>query len=132
MRRVTRTIFCLPVICLLAGCGAGLAVADLLPLPDTSDTVGPYVLTVHVEESSEVARARVVWFVGDGAAPAPLPLVRTEDSDRWEALMPGQPEGSVVMYRVEIETRDRRLVRLPLPDSDDEAPHLTFRVTPVP
>lgn len=113
-------------------CGAGGTKVDVLPLADTTDTVGPYEITAVVSDSDHVADARVFWFTGDREAPRPISFVRQQDSDRWTAELPGHPAGSTIRWRVEVETDDGELVRLPPEKNDDCFPTWTFRVLPAP
>lgn len=131
MRRVLPTSFAsfLPLAVAIA-CGTGVPTVDVLPLADTTDTVGPYEITAVIAESDRITAARVVWFTGDAAAPKPVPFVRQDASDRWKAELPGQPGGSTVRWRVEVETDEGDLVRMPAGENDDSFPTWTFRVVP--
>lgn len=129
MRRGRSTSFAwLLPLTLWLGCGGQAPVVDVLPLADTVDTVGPYQVTVVVADSDRVTDARVLWFPNDDAAPRPAALVRQDDTDRWTAGLPGQPVGSRVSWRVEVETDEGDLVRVPAPTDDDPAPVWIFNV----
>lgn len=115
-------------LALIVGCGTQAPVVDVLPLADTVDTVGPYQVTVVVADSDRVTDARVLWFPNDDAAPRLAALVRQDKTDRWMAGLPGQPVGSRVSWRVEVETDEGDLVRVPAPTEDDLSPAWTFNV----
>lgn len=131
MRRVAPTslTIILPLTAAFA-CGAGLPTVDVLPLADTIDTAGPYEITAVIAESDRVLAAQVVWFTGNAGVPKPVPFVRQSASDRWSAELPGQPEGSTVRWRVEVQTGDGDLLRVPAGENDDSFTTWTFRVIP--
>lgn len=112
---------------LAAGCGRSPApLVDVLPLPDTRDTEGPYELAVTITSVATVTRAEVRWFVNGGAA-APLALVREGTTDRYIARLPGQPPGAVVRYQVWVEDDEgNRVVR---PAEDDTRHDGAFQFT---
>lgn len=126
MQRVSPTSLAslLPISAAIAfgtACGATLPVVDVLPLADTTDTAGPYEITAVVADSDRVVAAWVLWFTGDTTAPQMVPLVRQKTSDIWSAGLPGQPEGSTIRWRVEVETDEGELVRVPTGKNDDSS-----------
>lgn len=115
---------------LLAACGGGRApVLDVAPLTDTTDTVGPYAVTVLIRDDGAIATAQVRYFPGPGAAPQPVALVRDGTTDRWTAGIPGQPSGTTVRYVIEVEDDEGNLVVAPpAPAVDDAAAAYAFTV----
>lgn len=114
---------------LVAACGPGRApIVDVTPIPDTTDTVGPYRLTVVIQDDGEIRSARVRWFTDAIHTPQPLDLVRDGESDRYTAGLPGQPAGTQVRYLVEVEDDEGRLVTQP-PAARPDEPLTTFTFT---
>lgn len=129
MRRVSSTsLASLLALAVAAACGSTRPMVDVVPLGDTTDTAGPYEITAVVTESDRVAAAWIVWFTGNAAAPQPVPLVRQKTSDIWRGELPGQPEGSTIRWRVEVETDEGELLRAPTGKNDDSFTTWTFRV----
>lgn len=112
------------------GCGAGRAPSvDVLPPPDTPDTGGPYEVTAVVRSEAPIASATVRWFVAATDAPRPLRLAREAGTDRWSVGIPGQPEGAVVHFTVEVEDDEGHLVIRPAaPKLNEPAPTYQFKV----
>jgi hypothetical protein len=114
----------------LVGCGPGRPpLVDVAALADTSDTVGPYTVTVLIRDDGSIKVAQVRYFTGPGAAPRPLDLARDGSTDRWSAGIPGQPPGTHVRYVVEVEDDEGNLVTLPSAvDANERLPAYAFTV----
>lgn len=68
-------------------------------LPGTSDTVGPYPVTSRIEDVSGLAEAHFWYMSSADGGPHELPLTLLDaPSGLYGADIPGQPEGSSVIY----------------------------------
>jgi len=92
---------------------------DVLALPDTTDTGGPYELTVAIRAEAPIVRAAVFRFIQSDAA-RPIALEH-RDGDRWSAQLPGEPVGTEVRYRVEVQDDEGNVVLRPPHDQGDGA-----------
>ena len=126
----------LPVLSLAVlvstSCGRSAPLVEVLPAGDTVDTVGPYVVNATIDDGDGViVRAEVLWSNGSPGAVSAAPLVRDEQSDRWQAQLPGQPAGTTVRYVVEVEDDEGYVIVLPPKAMPGEPPAAyEFRVGP--
>ncbi len=85
---------------------ADFALRDILPpafagttqYANTSDTVGPYMISTTVTEYSDFAELSLVYKAG-GAGWVSVPMV-TVGGNTYAAGIPGQPHGSLVRYYI--------------------------------
>ena len=78
---------------------AGPAFANLTVLPDTDDTVGPYVVEANITDYTGIAQLDMFYMSTVNGGPHPLTLTLIDaPTGLYRAEIPGQPEGTRVLY----------------------------------
>ena len=96
----------------LALCLAALAacssisppVVEASPLPDTTDTRGPYqvLARVHSKERRGISSVELVWHnAAVGPGQAVRVVMQPDESGNWQGQIPGLGRGAIVAYHVE-------------------------------
>jgi len=93
------------VLAMLAACSPiEPPVVEGSPLPDTSDTRGPYPVAARVRTRRDLRIVELVWHnAAVSAGQAVRVRMERDDAGAWRAGIPGQGPGAVVAYHVEAE-----------------------------
>lgn len=84
------------------------------PLPDTDDTVNPYEAVAYIAHRDGIESATLWWKTGPDADYSPVSMNNMSE-DNWNALIPAQPEGTVVYYYIHAQATTGKEQFRPMP-----------------